>query len=411
VLDNDKDPDTVLAVTNFDTDNTLGLVSDNGDGTFDYDPDGQFEYLDAGQQAFDSFTYVIGGGTLADSAVVTITINGVADAPVAQDDSGAAYSTDEDTAFTTGNVLANDSGASLSVESFDASGTLGLVSDNGDGTFDYDPDGQFEGLGAGQQAFDTFTYVASDGSLTDTATVSITVSGVNDAPSASDDIASTPQDAPITIAVLDNDSDPEDDVLSVVAVGLPSNGASAIAGASVVYTPTQGFSGADSFTYTVSDGEYSDSATVSVQVQPAGATSDLAVSQSYARNAGVVTYTVVARNLGPDAANGAVFSSTLSANVSSVMWTCAAAGGASCAAGTASGVGNTINGALSSFPAGGVLTYTISGALDPAEDAVNTASIAPPLGVTDSDEGNNSSTLSAASFQVFLPLTLKVAAP
>jgi uncharacterized repeat protein (TIGR01451 family) len=297
--------------------------------------------------------------------------------------------------------------ATLSVSSFDASGALGLVSDNGDGTFDYDPYGQFEYLGAGQQALDVFTYVASDGSLTDTATVSVTVGGVNDAPNANDDSASTPQDTPISIAVLENDSDPEDDSLSVSAIGLPSNGASAIAGLSVVYTPTQDFDGLDSFTYTISDGELRDTATVSVQVQPAGATSDLAVSQSYVRDAGVVTYTVVACNLGPNAANGAVFSSVLSTDVSGASWTCATAGGASCMAGTVSGVGNTIAGAIASFPASSVLTYTISGALDPAEDAVNTVSITPPVGVTDPDEGNNSSTLSTASFQVLLPLVVR----
>jgi uncharacterized repeat protein (TIGR01451 family) len=346
----------------------------------------------------------------SDSAAVTVSDV----APVAVDDGGAEYITDEDSAFETGNVLANDydaNGDALAVSGFDASGTLGLLSDNGDGTFEYDPNGQFEYLDRGQQALDNFSYVlgGGTGTLADAAVVTITINGINDAPTANDDSASTPQDTPVTIAVLDNDSDPENDALSVSALGLPSNGESAIAGLRVVYTPTQDFDGPDSFTYTVSDGQLSDTARVNVQVQPLGATSDLAVSQSYTRNAGVVTYTVVARNLGPDAANGAVFSSTLSAHVSGVSWTCAAAGGAACPAG--SGAGNNVNATLASFPASGVLTYTLSGALDPAEDAVNTASITPPVGVTDPDEDNNSSTLSTANYQVFLPLVVRSATP
>jgi VCBS repeat-containing protein len=63
------------------------------------------------------------------------------------------------------------------VASIDTTGALGLVTDNGDGTFDYDPNGQFEGLAPGETATDTFTYTLSDGhggSATATATLIIT---------------------------------------------------------------------------------------------------------------------------------------------------------------------------------------------------------------------------------------------
>jgi len=98
----------------------------------------------------------------------------------------------------------------------------------------------------------------------------------------------------------------------------------------------------------------------------------------------------------------------LSANVSSVSWTCTAAGAISC---TTSGAGNTINDTLASFPAGDVVTYTIGGALDSSDNAVNTASIEPPASVLDPDEDNNSSTLSTANYQVFLPLIIRNATP
>jgi VCBS repeat-containing protein len=106
-------------------------------------------------------------------------------APIATDDSGAGYITDENTAFLTEDVLSNDfdpNGNPLFVERFDASGSVGEISQSDGGSFNYDPNGQFEWLGSGEQAFDTFTYVASNGVLTDTATVTITVNGVNDAP-------------------------------------------------------------------------------------------------------------------------------------------------------------------------------------------------------------------------------------
>ncbi len=104
--------------------------------------------------------------------------------PIAVDDDGTGFTTDEDTPFPTASVLTNDSdlnGDTLVVQSFDTSGTIGQITDNGDGTFDYDPDGQFEDLEAGQQDTDTFTYTISDGNGgTDTATVTITVTGVNE---------------------------------------------------------------------------------------------------------------------------------------------------------------------------------------------------------------------------------------
>ncbi len=99
--------------------------------------------------------------------------------PVAVDDSA---STNEDTA-TTIDVLANDTDANddtLTVTGFDTTGTIGTVTDNGDGTFSYDPNGQFEALNNGQSATDSFTYTISDGSQTATATVTVTINGNTD---------------------------------------------------------------------------------------------------------------------------------------------------------------------------------------------------------------------------------------
>jgi VCBS repeat-containing protein len=162
----------------------LGLVTDNGDGTFDYDPNGQFESLGVGATATDTFDYTVSDGNGgSDTATVTVTITGVNDAPVAM---GDLLTVSEDTA---GSVLVtlNDGdidGDDVEVSSLDDTATLGTVAIGADAdTVNYDPNGMFESLGAGETATDTFDYTVSDGNGgTDTATVTVTITGVNDAP-------------------------------------------------------------------------------------------------------------------------------------------------------------------------------------------------------------------------------------
>src|SRR5207248_1123441 len=103
---------------------------------------------------------------------------------------------------------------------------------------------------------DSFTFKANDGSLdSNVATVTITVAAVNDAPVAADDAVTTAEDTPETIALLGTDAEPEGDTLSVTGVGTPQHGSVAIhPDGSITYTPTANYNGADSFTYTISDG-------------------------------------------------------------------------------------------------------------------------------------------------------------
>ena len=75
------------------------------------------------------------------------------------------------------------------------------------GSVTYTPNGNFNGS-------DSFTYTVSDGNGgTDTATVNVTVNPVNDAPVAADDSATTDEDTPVTVNVVANDTDVEDDTL------------------------------------------------------------------------------------------------------------------------------------------------------------------------------------------------------
>jgi Ca2+-binding RTX toxin-like protein len=115
----------------------------------------------------------------------------------------------------------------------------------------------------------TFSYTISDGQGgTDTATVNVTVAPPpNSPPMAGDDHATTAFNTSIDIPVLANDADPNGDPLTITAVATPANGTVVNNGGSITYTPNSGFSGFDSFIYTISDGRGgSASAIVTAQV-------------------------------------------------------------------------------------------------------------------------------------------------
>ena len=188
---------------------------------------------------------------------------------------GDAYSTAEDAALTVNapGVLGNDSdpdGNPLNavLVSGPSHGTLTL---NGNGSFTYTPASNFNGS-------DSFTYRASDGTLTSNpATVSISVTAVNDTPTAADDAYGTTEDTALSVAapgVSGNDSDPDGNPLSAVLVSGPSHGTLTLnANGSFIYTPAPDYDGNDSFTYRASDGTLdSNQATVMITIT---ATNDL----------------------------------------------------------------------------------------------------------------------------------------
>jgi outer membrane protein OmpA-like peptidoglycan-associated protein len=186
-------------------------------------------------------------------------------APVADDDSVATF-TNTPVEF---DVLANDTdpdgdALSVAVNYSTGHGTLTQLQPNG-GTFRYTPDQDFEGI-------DFLIYTVSDGNGGfDTATVTVTVQPTqNQAPVAADDAATTTVGTAVDVAVLANDSDPDGDTLSIADVGQPANGTAIIVGNGVRYVPNPGYTGTDTFLYTVSDGNGGTATgTVTVTVQPA----------------------------------------------------------------------------------------------------------------------------------------------
>jgi len=263
VLANDSDPNGDSLIVSAVGTAAHGQASLNSDNSIQYLPSANYV-------GGDSFTYTISDGNGGEaSATVSITVTGTGGggggmnvAPTALNDSA---STAINTAISI-NVLTNDSDPDSDVLTIVSTtqGSNGSVAiDAGNISVTYTPNSGYVGG-------DSFEYTISDGhnhQATATVTVTVTQTTTGSPPVAQNDSATTPQDVAVTIDVIANDSDPDGDTLTVVNVTLPLNGSTSISNNKVVYTPNTGFSGSDSFQYTISDGNGGqDSATVSVTV-------------------------------------------------------------------------------------------------------------------------------------------------
>jgi VCBS repeat-containing protein len=213
VLVNDTDIDTgdtlTVSAVNGQTASvgqTISLASGaklllNAEGSYRYDTNGVFRDLAQGQSRTDSFTYTVKDGAGATStATVTLTITGVNNAPVAVADSSATTATQVITATGSAGLLTNDTdidsgdraqrvtavnGTAASVGSAIALASGAKLTVAVDGSYIYDPNGAFGTLGAGQTTTDSFSYTVADGfGGTAVGTATITITGVNDTPTA-----------------------------------------------------------------------------------------------------------------------------------------------------------------------------------------------------------------------------------
>jgi cysteine-rich repeat protein len=286
LVGNDTDPEgQALSVTAV-SDATNGSVALVG-STVTFTPAADFS-------GTATFTYTVSDGVATDTGLVTITVTPVNDAPVAVDDTGT---TAEDTAvdFTAATLTGNDTdvdGAGLTVTAV-ASSVSGSVVLNGT-TATFTPAANFTGLAS-------FEYTVSDGTLTDTGVVTITVTAVNDAPVAVDDTATTAEDTALDLTaatLVGNDTDPDGPGLAVTAVANATNGTVALVGTTATFTPASNFSGIATFEYTVSDGTLADTGLVTITVTAVNdapvAADDLAAVQ--AGNSLVVSHATLLAN-------------------------------------------------------------------------------------------------------------------
>ncbi|MDJ0756141.1 MAG: tandem-95 repeat protein [Ardenticatenaceae bacterium] len=255
VLANDSDVDgdalTIAGVTQ----PAEGLVQLTAGQTLLYTPTLNFNGLV-------TMTYTINDGFgLTDTARVTVTVVPVNDGPIAVDDVAA---TAEDTSLQI-NVLDNDGDVDGDPLAVIAVGNplSGSVVINPDSSVSYTPTLNFNGS-------DVFTYTISDDSgLTDSAVVTVTVTPVEDGPLAVDDLVTTDEDTAVTVDALANDLDDDGDVLSIVALTQPTNGAAVLnADGTVTITPTLNFNGELRLDYTISDGTAQDVGEIVVTVLP-----------------------------------------------------------------------------------------------------------------------------------------------
>ncbi|HIF9546677.1 TPA: tandem-95 repeat protein, partial [Photobacterium damselae] len=234
------------------SDPTNGQVTVNPDGSWEYVPNTDFN-------GEDSFTVVVddgNGGT--DTITVTVNVTPVNDAPVGED---VSAETQEETAVT-GQLTATDvDGDNLTFKP-GSDPTNGSVTVNSDGSWEYVPNSDFNGE-------DSFTVVVDDGNGgTDTITVTVNVTPVNDAPVGEDVSAETQEETAVTGQLTATDVD--GDNLTFKPGSDPTNGSVTVnPDGSWEYVPNPDFNGEDSFTVVVDDGNGgTDTITVTVNVTP-----------------------------------------------------------------------------------------------------------------------------------------------
>ena len=297
-------------------DGTYGQLTINANGSYSYVANKDAaDALDPGDIVTDSFNYTVSDGTATDIGVITITVVGVNDAPTA---SNNTITTNEDTnhIFSTSEFNfsdADDSGSlnKIKITSLEDNGALQYFNgsswvdvtlnqeitalDISNGYLRFKPDSNENG-----SSYTSFGFQVNDGTAYSSSnTMTVNVTAVNDTPTATDDTASVTDGSSVTVSnassgvIDDNDTDPDSsDTLvitnishtngnssNVTSATTYSNGTSIVgtygtltigADGTYTYTPNgsldTGESGNDVFTYTVSDGSATDTATITISV-------------------------------------------------------------------------------------------------------------------------------------------------
>ncbi len=401
---------------------TYGTLTVGADGTYTYVADqSAADDLDLNDNVTDVFTYTVSDGAQTDTATLTITVTGVNDSPVAVNDTD---SVNEDATVTqssgSGLLMADDSdaddSASITVtqiavtggsnsavtggSSYNSSGTTivgtyGTLTVGADGTYTYVADqSAADDLDAGDTVTDSFTYTISDGTSTDTATLIITVTGVNDTPTAGNETvyinenntdathgARTSSNITKNFAASDftnyADAD-DDDSVGIKIKSLPTSGTltrisngnaqsvnDTILVSSLRYTPNANSESDDSFTYRAWDGDAVQAVTYTITISVNAA--PVAVNDTGSITAG-----------DDDATGNVLTNDTDSDDASSALGVRGVGAGAEGSTLANSNVGSAVSGTYGDLTinSGGAYTYSVTG---------NAATIALRAGETATD--------------------------
>ena len=231
-----------------------GTATVNSDGSYTYTPNADFN-------GSDSFTFTASDGVLGSNAgTVTIAVTPVNDAPVA---AVGTLTVAEDSTANPGTVSGSDIDGDALTYALASVPANGTVTVNADGTFSYTPNANFNGS-------DSFTFVANDGTVDSApATVTITVTPINDAPVASAGTLTVAEDSTANAGTVSG-TDTDGDTLTYALATAPANGTATVnSDGSYTYTPNANFNGSDSFTFTANDGTADSApATVTITVTP-----------------------------------------------------------------------------------------------------------------------------------------------
>jgi alpha-tubulin suppressor-like RCC1 family protein len=280
---NETPTDIELSSISFDEDNSIGSEISN---ISIIDPDlndshvleidsefgdsSKFEIVDGNLRLTESISFHLiesleikilatDAGQLSFSKIFSITVNDINDAPVAVNDELTVL---EDVLLTSTNVIVNDSDEDTNTDlmiinlSSDKNGTITINPDNI--SIDYIPEADFNGT-------EVITYTLSDGELTSTATLTVSVTSQNDAPVAEDGTITLQQGNSEVVTLIASDID--NDELSFSIQDQPANGSVTINGNQATFTANDTFTGSDSFTFSANDGSLiSNTATITLDV-------------------------------------------------------------------------------------------------------------------------------------------------
>lgn len=262
IFANDTDADGTLDFT------TVVITQQPSHGTLTNNNNGTFKYTHNGSDTplTDTFKYTVkdNNGNVSNEATVTITITPVNDPPVANNDSDTVAEGGNVTTNVAGNDTDTDGTINLTTIVITQQPTHGTLTVNTNGTVKYTHDGS-------ETTTDTYKYTIKDngGATSNAATVTITITPVNDAPVANNDSATLSQGGIKKINLAGNDTDAEGalDLTSISITAAPSHGTLKVNGdGTVTYTHDGSATTSDTFKYKIKDvpGLFSNEAVVNI---------------------------------------------------------------------------------------------------------------------------------------------------